>query len=123
MCSIPGGLPSLPRADVGLAFQNLVPWSLGRLEGPELQNAVRAPEVDAEPATGFLRLSRWPTNHPPICSFFLRPHLWHRDVPRLGVELELQVRPTPQPQQRRILNPPKEARDQTHILTEITLAP
>ena len=38
--------------------------------------------------------------------------------PRLRVELELLMRPTPQPQQRGILNPLSEARDQTHILME-----
>ena len=34
--------------------------------------------------------------------FFLGPHLWHMDVPRLRVKSELQLPPTPQPQQRRI---------------------
>ena len=28
--------------------------------------------------------------------FFLGPHMWHMEVPRLGVELELHLRPTPQ---------------------------
>ena len=34
-----------------------------------------------------------------IFFFFLRLHLWHMEVPRLGVQLELQLRPLPQPQQ------------------------
>ena len=63
---------------------------------------------------------------------WLGPHLWHMEVPRLGVELELQLpayslQPTPQPQQRgdpsrvcnldhssrqrQILNPLSEATD------------
>ena len=33
---------------------------------------------------------------------FLRLHLWHTEVPRLGVELGLHLRPMPQPQQHRI---------------------
>ena len=59
----------------------------------------------------------------------LGPHLWHMEVPRLGVESELQLpayataTPDPDPscvfdlhhssQQRRILNPLSEARNQT----------
>ena len=31
--------------------------------------------------------------------YFLQPHLWHVEVPRLKVESELQLRPTPQPQE------------------------
>ena len=27
---------------------------------------------------------------------FLRPYLWHMEIPRLGVELELQLRPAAQ---------------------------
>ena len=34
--------------------------------------------------------------------FFLGLHLWHMEVPKLGVELELQLLATPQPQQRQI---------------------
>ena len=34
--------------------------------------------------------------------FFLQPHLRHTEVPGLGVESELQLRPTPQQQQCRI---------------------
>ena len=34
--------------------------------------------------------------------FFLWPHLGHMEVPRLGVEFEVQLRPKPQPQQRQI---------------------
>ena len=41
-----------------------------------------------------------------------------------GVEPELQLRPTPQTlQQHQILNPLREPRDQTHILTETTSCP
>ena len=53
--------------------------------------------------------------------FFLGLHLGHKEVPRLGVELELQLQPTPQPWQHRIQatpttyvrssNPLSEARD------------
>ena len=49
--------------------------------------------------------------------FFLWPQL-QQMVPSPGIESELQVRPTPQPQQHQILNPLSEARDQTHILTD-----
>ena len=64
--------------------------------------------------------------------FFLGPHLWHMEVPRLGVELELQLladtRATAMKdpsricdlhhssQQRCILNPLSEAGDRTHNL-------
>ena len=34
--------------------------------------------------------------------FFLRPHLWHMEIPRVGVKSELQLRLTPQPQQHQI---------------------
>ena len=63
---------------------------------------------------------------------FLGPYLWHMEVPRLGVQLELQLlayttaKATQNPshiwnlhhssRQRHILNPLCEARDQTHIL-------
>ena len=40
-----------------------------------------------------------------VC-FFLGLHPRHMEIPRLGVESELQLRPTPQPQQRRIRSPP-----------------
>ena len=43
--------------------------------------------------------------------FFKHPHLWHREVPRLGVELKVQLKPMPQPGQHGILNPQIEARD------------
>ena len=65
---------------------------------------------------------------------FLGPSLWHMNVSRLGIESELQLRPTPQPQQHgipaaisdlrhsswhcRILNPLSEARDPTQILMD-----
>ena len=64
--------------------------------------------------------------------FFLGPHLWHMEFPRLGVKSELQLqdyiiyRATQDSsrvcnlhhssQQCRILNPLSEARDQTHNL-------
>ena len=67
-----------------------------------------------------------------VCLPFLGPLLWHMEVPRLGVKLELlllslpqshsnmgselHLRPTPQPQQCRILNPQSQARDQTRNL-------
>ena len=35
----------------------------------------------------------------PFFFFFLQLHLRHMEVPRLGVNTELQLRPTPQPQQ------------------------
>ena len=34
--------------------------------------------------------------------FFLQPHLRRIEVPGLGIESELQLRPTPQPQQHQI---------------------
>ena len=37
------------------------------------------------------------TASPPV---FLGPHLWHMEVPRLGSNWELQLRPKPQPQKR-----------------------
>ena len=57
---------------------------------------------------------------------FLGPHPLHMEVPRLGVELELQLPVYPQPQQRgtpaplhrQILNPLSEARDRTPILMD-----
>ena len=68
---------------------------------------------------------------------FLGPHLWHMEVPRLGVELELHLTAnttataTPDPshicdlccslQQRQVLNPLSEAGDQTHNLKDIVL--
>ena len=70
-------------------------------------------------------------------SFFLRPHLWHMEVPRPGGQLELQLLAytiaiaTLDPShvyelhhnswQLQILNPLRKTRDQTCILTEITL--
>ena len=75
-------------------------------------------------------------NLPPlsIFFFFLGPHLWHMEVPRLGTESELQLpataTATPDPrricnlhcssQQHRILNPLREARDQTCILMDMS---
>ena len=66
--------------------------------------------------------------------FFLRPHLWHMEFPRLGVESELQLpslhhshsnagselhlRPTPQLTAMPDPSPPSEVRDQTHILMD-----
>ena len=40
------------------------------------------------------------------------------EVPRLGVESEPHLRPTPHPQRRWILDPLGEARDQTRILMD-----
>ena len=37
-----------------------------------------------------------------VVIWFLEPHPQHMEVPRLGVELELQLQPTLQPQQHRI---------------------
>ena len=70
-----------------------------------------------------------------FCLFvFLGPHLRHMEVSRLGIELELQLLAyttaiaTPDPscicdlrgslRQYRILNPLREARNQTHILMD-----
>ena len=66
--------------------------------------------------------------------FFLAPHLQHTEFPRLGLKSELQLLtyttatampdPSPifdlhhSPQQRRILNPLREAKDQIHILMD-----
>ena len=67
--------------------------------------------------------------------FFLGLHLWHTEVPRLGVEPELQRQPMPHPRQHQIqtlsatfaipssnarplLNPLSEARDQICILMD-----
>ena len=71
--------------------------------------------------------------------FFLGPHLWHMEVPGLGVELEPQlqayitVTTMPDPsricdtccslRQHRILNPLSEARDQIGILMDIMSGP
>ena len=71
----------------------------------------------------------------PFFLFFpplLGPHLWHIEVPRIGVELELHLPATAtatpdlscvcdlhrSSQQRRILNPLSEARNRTHILMD-----
>ena len=72
--------------------------------------------------------------HRCIIFVFLGPHLWHMEVPRLGVASELwppantTATATPDPShicdlyhhswQRQILNPLREARDQTHILMD-----
>ena len=66
--------------------------------------------------------------------FFLRPNLWHMEIPRLGVELELQLpayttnSAMPDPscicnlhhslKQCQILSPLREARDGTRILMD-----
>ena len=68
--------------------------------------------------------------------FFLRLHMWHVSVPRVGVELELQLLATATAtetpdlscicylhhgsRQRWILNPLREGRDRTQILTDIS---
>ena len=52
-------------------------------------------------------------NH--ICiNIYIWLHSWYMQVPRPGVESELQVEPTPQLQQSQILNPLHWAGDQTH---------
>ena len=70
-----------------------------------------------------------------LCVYvFLRPHLQHMEVPRLGIELELQLPAYPtatatpdlspicnlhnSSRQRQILNSPSEARDRTLVLTD-----
>ena len=69
--------------------------------------------------------------------FFLRLHLWHTEVPRLGVNSELQLPAYTtatvtrdlscvcdlhySSQQRRILNPLSEVRDQTQVLSDTGL--
>ena len=71
---------------------------------------------------------------PPFFFFFLQPHLQHMDVPRLGVELELQLQAYATAtamldpshicdlslslQQHWILNPLSKARYQNHILID-----
>ena len=65
--------------------------------------------------------------------YFLRPHLWHTEVPRLGIESEPQLPAyitatvTQDPscacnlhRNRRILNPLSEAKDQTCLLMDIS---
>ena len=89
-------------------------------------------------AYGLLVYLLWETVYSDLLPIFffslLRPHLWHMKVPRLGVKLELQLRPLPQPQQHQIwatsascaivwwqcwvLKPLSEARDQTRILRD-----
>ena len=70
---------------------------------------------------------------------FLRPHMQHMEVPRMGVNVEMQVQAsatttaTADPTcicnlhcsllQRQIFNPLREARDGTCILTDTTLGP
>ena len=69
-----------------------------------------------------------------VCFCFLGLHLWHIDIPRPGVKLELQLLAYATatatwdlshicnlhhcPQQRRILNPLSKARDRTYILMD-----
>ena len=61
--------------------------------------------------------------------FFLGLHLWHMEIPRLGVESELQLLAQPlntRPElhlQSWTLNPLAEARDQTRILGDTMPAP
>ena len=50
---------------------------------------------------------------PYLASVFSWPHLWHMEVPGPGIESKLQLQPTPQPWQHRILNPPHRAGDRT----------
>ena len=49
---------------------------------------------------------------------FLQPHPRHMEVPSPGMESKLELQPTPQLQQQRILNPLCWARDQTSAATE-----
>ena len=57
-----------------------------------------------------------------ISFFFLGLHLWHIEVPRLGVELEPQLpaytTATAMPDPSLVINPLSEARDQTCILMD-----
>ena len=69
----------------------------------------------------------------------LGPHVWHMEIPRLGVESELQLPAYTtatatrdrshicdlhlSSRQRQILNPLSKARDQMHVLTETTSGP
>ena len=46
---------------------------------------------------------------------FLGQQPWHMEVPRLGSNQSCCCHPTPEPQQRQILNPMTEARDQTAV--------
>ena len=48
--------------------------------------------------------------------FLLGPHLWHMEVPRLGLNWSCSCQSMPQPQQCQNLNPLSEAKDQTLIL-------
>ena len=72
-----------------------------------------------------------------VCFYFLGPRVWHMKVPRLGVELELQLPAyttaiaTQNPKhicnlhhsswQHQILNLLREVRVRTHILTDTSL--
>ena len=57
----------------------------------------------------------WVTTGTP--NHFLRPHPQHMKAPP-GTKSKLQLWPTPQLQQRWILNPPLQGRDQTHAATD-----
>ena len=86
---------------------------------------------------GFNPLSNWGLLK--FFFFFLQLHLWHMEVPRRGVESELQLLAFATGIAMRdlsctynlcsslwqcwILNPLSENRDRTHILTEATLGP
>ena len=66
--------------------------------------------------------------------FYLGPHPWHMEVPRLGVESEMQLQayatasamwdpshvcnPLHSSKPCQVLNPLSKSRDQTHILTD-----
>ena len=74
-----------------------------------------------------------------VCVSFLGPHLWHMEIPRLGVESELQLLAyiTAKAMQdlsyvcnlchsswlHWIFNPPREARDQTCIIMDTSQVP
>ena len=51
-------------------------------------------------------------------SFFLGPHLQHKEIPRLGSNQSCSCWPTPQSQQCQILNPLSKARDWYHNLMD-----
>ena len=61
------------------------------------------------------------TAHTFFFFFLFTATLWHMEVPRLGVEVELQLKPTPQPC--RILSPLSKAGDGTCILMDTMLGP
>ena len=53
-----------------------------------------------------------------VCFCFLGPHVWHMEVPRLGVESELLLPAYTTATAMWILNPLSKVRDQTRVLTD-----